>query len=61
MQLKYAFDGERMLVVAPPGSLVVLFEPHEHESTLIALSAIQEQYPVLDHIIGLLTIQGSIQ
>jgi hypothetical protein len=60
MQVQYTFDGGRMLVVAPPGSIVVLFEPHEHEQTLIALSAIQEQNPVLDHVIGLLTKYGSV-
>ncbi len=61
MQVKYCLDGQTVLVVAPAGSVVVLFEPQEQEHAQHALQSIKGHSHELDHIIGLLSIRGSIQ
>ena len=61
MQVKYCLDGQTVLVVAPAGSVVVLLEPCEKEHAQTALQSIRGHTHELDHIIGLLSIRGSIQ
>lgn len=61
MQVKYCLDEQTVLVTATPGSVVVLFDAHEQEFAQTALQSIRGHTHELDHIIGLLSIRGSIQ
>ena len=61
MKARFCLEEQTLLVAAPPGSVVILFEPSEQEHAKRALETLKGNTIELQHIIGLLSISGSIQ